>query len=92
MATINVNLSAAHDGRGREGFKGAMLKPRSSRRRLLIRASNKVSKPRNNGGALGVKSIGDYSRKYIDHLCVPTASRIASGENSQHCVPNGGID
>ena len=50
MATINVNLSAVHDGRGREGFKGAMLKPRSSRRRLLIRASNKESKPRNSGG------------------------------------------
>ena len=25
LATINVNLSAVHDGRGREGFKGAML-------------------------------------------------------------------
>ena len=31
-ATINVNISAVYDGRGREGFKGAMLRSVTSRK------------------------------------------------------------
>ena len=56
MATINVNLSAVHDGRGREEYAD---------HRLRSGMSDKVSDPKQRR-ALGVKSFGRNSHKYVD--------------------------
>ena len=55
---LTWDLSAVHDGRGREEFKVTML--RSS-------TSNKVTGTASKSGTLGVKSTGDYIFNCVRH-------------------------